>query len=110
MIQKNFVICLTTLNNSKKAEKIAGELVRQKLVACVSILPNITSIYSWKNKIEKSREWLLMMKTQKKLVKKLEKVLLDMHPYEVAEFVVLPVESGSKKYLEWILKSTMSVS
>ena len=100
-----YVLCFTTINNAKIAERLARELVQSKLVACVNILPQMTSVYSWKNKIESDHEYLLIMKTKKSLVKKLEKELIQKHPYELPEFVVLPIE-GSKKYLDWISKST----
>lgn len=101
-----YVLCLTTVNNAKIAEHLARELVKSKLVACVNVLPQVTSIYRWKNKIESDHEYLLIMKTKKSLVKKLEKELIQQHPYKLPEFVVLSMD-GSKKYLNWICTSTV---
>ncbi len=97
-----FVVCLTTVGKESTAKKIAIFLVRKKLVACVNILPKATSVYSWKGKVCQDREWVLLMKTTQKRVQVLEKQLLQIHPYELPEFVVLPVIGGSQKYLKWV--------
>lgn len=82
-----YVLCLTTINNAKIAQNLARDLVKSKLVACVNVLPQMKSIYRWKNKIESDHEYLLIMKTKKGLVKKLENELIQQHPYELPEFL-----------------------
>lgn len=97
-----FVVCLTTVSKESLAKKIATTLVQKKRVACVNILPNVLSIYRWKGKVCWESEWILLMKTTQKRVKNLERELLKIHPYEVPEFIVLPILKGSQKYLTWI--------
>ncbi|MCX5711962.1 MAG: divalent-cation tolerance protein CutA [Candidatus Omnitrophica bacterium] len=97
-----FNIVLVTCPNLKEAEKIAAELVRLKLAACVSIIENIKSIYRWKGKIEQSKELLLIIKTKKSMVPKLIKKVRSLHSYEVPEIIAVPVTRGNSDYLEWI--------
>lgn len=103
----NFVLSLSTHNQLKTAKKIAQTLVQERLVACVNLLPQTLSIYSWKNKLCQDKEILLFMKTKKKLIKKLETRLKELHSYEVPEFIVLPINSFSQDYGLWLKENTL---
>jgi periplasmic divalent cation tolerance protein len=81
---------------------LAGLLVSGRLAACVQILSGLESHYCWRGKKETSREVLLIIKTRSSSYKRLEKVLLKNHPYEVPEIICLPITKGSKSYLNWI--------
>ncbi|MBU9888487.1 MAG: divalent-cation tolerance protein CutA [Candidatus Omnitrophica bacterium] len=92
----------STAPSLKKARELAGLLVSGRFAACVSILPGLESRYRWQGKQEASKECLLLIKTTVSRYKKVEKVLLKYHPYEVPEIICLPVTKGSKSYLDWI--------
>ena len=98
-------IALTTVAKKKDGERIAALLVKKRVVACVNLIGPITSFFTWKRKNCRESEFLLIMKTESKKIKDLERQLLQMHPYEVPEFVVIPIEQGSKSYLRWISTS-----
>lgn len=85
----------------KCAGKISRQLVKRKLAACVSLLPGIKSVYSWKGKIEQSDEVLLLIKSRKSLIKKLEGAIIELHPYETPEFVTFSTDRVNKRYLQW---------
>ena len=97
-----FCCVLSTVPNIKKARQLAGLLVSKRLAACVQILPGLESHYRWRGKKETSQEILLIIKTKTAAYKKLEKILLKNHPYEVPEIICLPITKGSKPYLDWI--------
>jgi periplasmic divalent cation tolerance protein len=101
-----YCIVFVTCPNDKKAEKIANVLLKKKLVACVNITPKIKSLYWWENKIEKSNEVLMIIKTKSKLFKKVEKEIKKIHPYEVPEIISIKIEKGLKKYLNWVKEVT----
>ena len=46
------------------------------------------------------------MKTTTTRVDRLQERVQQLHPYEVPEFVVLPVIAGNAAYLDWIKAST----
>ena len=96
------IVILTTTPDLKSAQKIARGLVVKKLAACVSVLPGVTSIYRWKKKVEKSCEALLIIKSPKTRWAAVRKFVLSRHSYELPELIVLPVVTGSKKYLDWV--------
>jgi periplasmic divalent cation tolerance protein len=83
-------------------------LVEARVCACVNIIPKITSIYHWKEKIVVDTEALLFMKTESRFAEFLWEILKRNHPYEVPEYIVLPIEWGSQDYLNWISESLKS--
>ncbi len=89
-----------------RAEDLAAALLQQRLVACVSVIDNIASHYRWKGKLERDEESLLILKTSTARVAELLDVLSDLHPYDVPELLVLPVEQGNKAYLDWVREAT----
>lgn len=100
-------IVLVTCGNLPEARRIARSVVNKRLAACVNIpLVPIESVYRWKQKVEKTREVLLFLKTSVKRVAELEREVKRLHSYEVPEFLVLPVASGSRDYLSWLIGST----
>jgi periplasmic divalent cation tolerance protein len=105
------VVVLVTCSSASEAKKIARAVVSAKLAACVNILPGtVVSIYRWKGKVETARERLLLMKTSRKRLTKLREMVERLHSYEVPEFIALPVEAGSVKYLSWIDESVSEIA
>ena len=88
------------------ARHIGTHLIKNQLAACVNLIPKVESIYSWNNEINQDLEVLTLFKTKEELLDKLELAILELHSYDVPEIIVLPVEGGSKSYLEWIADST----
>ena len=86
----------------RDAERIARALVDERLAACVNIVPGAVSIYRWKGNVEQEPEQILMIKTLAERVDALKRRLLELHPYELPEVVVIPIVGGHAAYLEWI--------
>ena len=95
-------IVLTTAGSPQEAEKIARALVEGRLAACVNIVPQIQSVYRWKDKIEQETEWLLIIKTKTNLFESVADAIKELHSYELPECVMLEVSSGSERYLNWM--------
>lgn len=102
----NKKLVLTTASSQEEARKLANALVERRLAACVNILSKIDSIYRWKDKVEEAQEFLLLIKTTNSSVQKLCEAIQELHSYEIPECIVLPIESGSENYLQWIDEST----
>ena len=97
-----FVIVLTTIGGDADGAALGRTLVDERLAAGVNVLPPMTSLYRWKGNVEQDREQQLVMKTSAARVDALQARLRELHPYEVPEFLVIPVESGSEAYLGWV--------
>jgi periplasmic divalent cation tolerance protein len=109
-VDSRTVIVLTTFGTDVDAARVARTLVDERLAACVNLLPPMTSIYRWKGKIETEHELQVLMKTSADRVPALEQRLREIHPYEVPEFLVLSIETGSEAYLSWVAESTKPVA
>lgn len=106
MASEEFVVVLTTFPAEGDVETFATTLLTERLAACVNVLPGVRSIYTWHGKIERADERQLLIKTRTDVVHKLEGRLKELHRYEIAEFLVIPVLDGSRDYLAWIAEST----
>lgn len=96
----------TTTEKKEDARKIAREVVRRRLAACVQIIGPVSSTYWWKEGIEEAEEWLCVVKSREELYEELEKAIRDVHPYEVPEILAMPVVKGSPDYLRWLDRET----
>jgi len=90
-------------------KKIAKMLAEKRLAGCIQIIGPITSTYWWRGKLEKSKEYLLAIKTGKGLYKEVEKEIKKTHPYKVPEIIAIPIIEGSEEYLKWLSKETKKV-
>ena len=84
---------------------MAEKLVSEKLAACVSAIPNMTSVYRWRGKIERTKEVMLVAKTSAKKLDQLIRRIKELHSYEIPEIIVLRVERGMPEYLKWLEES-----
>jgi periplasmic divalent cation tolerance protein len=98
-------VVLTTASSYEEARKIACQLVEQKLAACVNIVPQITSIYRWKDNVDEARECLLVVKTTANLFDRVCGAIKELHSYDLPECISLKIGSGSADYLKWIGES-----
>ncbi len=97
------LVVLVTCSGMPEARRIARAVVEARLAACVNILPGaVTSIYRWKGKVESARERLLLMKTSRKRLAKLQREVERLHSYEMPEFIAVSVAGGSAAYLAWL--------
>jgi periplasmic divalent cation tolerance protein len=99
------VVAFSTVAKAEDAERIAVALVERRLAACVNIVAGVVSVYRWKGGIEKDDERLLIIKTRRDRLDALEEALVSLHPYEVPELIVLPIEGGHAPYLAWLDES-----
>ena len=99
-------ITFSTCKDLRQANRIARALVKEKLAACVNILPGVASIYTWEGKVEEGKEVLLVIKSRAALSKKLAARVKALHSYSVPEVVTIPIASGNPDYLRWVREST----
>ena len=99
------VVIVSTFPSKQSVTSIANKLVKKKLAACVNIT-KISSVYTWKGKVENQNEYLAFFKTTKKNQSTLKKELKKLHPYDVPEIAEINVESINQPYMKWLVDST----
>lgn len=96
---------LTTTGGEFDARALAHALVEARLAACVNIVGRVRSVYRWEGRVLDDAEQLLIIKTGDERVSALREELLRLHPYDVPEFVVVPIDQTSDAYGAWLLQS-----
>ncbi len=102
----SYIAVLTTLGSPEEAKNLVGSLVKDRLIACGTIVDNVSSIYRWKGNIEESSEVQVVLKTRSDLWDKLVSAVRELHPYDVPELISLPILDGLPEYLEWLSEQT----
>jgi periplasmic divalent cation tolerance protein len=97
-----FVQITTTTGTREVAERIAVELVSRRLAACVQVSGPIQSTFRWQGAVETAEEWLCTAKTGNEQMEAIEKLVKELHPYEVPELIATPIVGGSEAYLKWL--------
>jgi len=102
---RSFSVVLVTAPGLKAARHLAKSALQAQLIACANLVPKLESHYRWQGKLESSAEVLLILKTRRAHLRKLEALILAEHPYDTPEFIVLGLHSGSEEYLAWLAES-----
>ena len=99
---RGFLIIFCTTSSEQEAAALGRTLVEEGLAACANIIPQIRSIYRWKEEIWDERETLLMIKSREDLFEKIRSRIKELHSYEVPEITAVHVDKGDADYVQWI--------
>ena len=104
----DIIVVNCTVPNKKMAKEITKILMKYKLAACVSMVDNVKSVFSWDGEVCEEKEVLMMIKTRRANYAKVKLVIEDIHSYSVPEIIALPIVDCSEDYLKWLVKETES--
>jgi periplasmic divalent cation tolerance protein len=102
------ILLLCTVDTMDNGKALSQKLVEERLAACVNMVPSVSSVFSWEGEVHNETEQLLIIKSREDLFEKLEKVIVDNHPYKIPEIIALPVVKGYSPYMKWFNKSLES--
>ena len=100
------VLVLSTVPDVLVAKRIAHVLIEEKLAACIQLQPPALSIYEWQGEIKGDEEIGLVIKTSRAVAREAISRLLELHPYDVPEAIVVPIVGGHHDYLNWVCQHT----
>jgi periplasmic divalent cation tolerance protein len=100
------VVAFSTFPSPEKAAEVVRALVEEQLAACGNLLSPVRSIYRWKGEVQDDTETLAILKTTRERFEAMRARLVELHPYEVAEVICMPVEAGHVPYLDWVEAET----
>ncbi|MGF1748315.1 divalent-cation tolerance protein CutA [Vibrio cionasavignyae] len=100
-MKSNAITVLTTVPNEQQANLIISALLEKQLAACIQTQV-IGSHYMWEGKVCNEQEILLIIKSTNEAYSKLERLIIELHDYDVPQIVALPIEAGYRPYLNWL--------
>lgn len=95
-------IIITTFTDEGMAVPIVRKLLEEQVIACGTLLPGATSLYSWQGGIEEAPEVMVVLKMDQETVGRCMIRLRELHPYEVPEIIVLSPAAVSRDYSKWV--------
>jgi periplasmic divalent cation tolerance protein len=101
-MSETIVLLYVTCKDVEEAKNIAGSLLRQKLAACVNIMPHMESLYFWKGELQSSKEVVLIVKTTQEKCDMCADRIRALHSYELP--CVLPISADGQKnpFAQWV--------
>ena len=96
-------VVLVTVPDEDAGRSLARRIVQERLAACGNVIPGLTSVYRWDGEMQEDREALVLFKTTVDVLEALRVRVGELHPYDVPEFLALPVDQGSDPYLRWVI-------
>jgi periplasmic divalent cation tolerance protein len=105
-MEREFVELRTTVEDRDAASELVRAAVGERLAACGQITGPAESTYWWKGRVQVEEEWICAFKTTWSLARRLGDFILERHPYEVPEIVIIAIDGTSKDYGEWIREET----
>lgn len=102
MAESQLVTIFMTAPDGAEAERMGRALVEERLAACANVVPGVVSVYRWEGRMQRDEEALVILKTTGEGVPALKARAVELHPYDVPEFLALPVVDGHQPYLDWV--------
>jgi len=96
------VVVLTTAPNRAAAKRMSQALLHRRLAACIHLAPRGESQYWWRGKLEKAKEIAMTLKTSKKALPSLVRVLKQIHPYDTPEILAISADGSHPAYARWL--------
>jgi len=104
MEESAYIVLFITTATAEEAHRISKVLLEHKKVACVNIVPKVSSFFWWQDKIDSAQESLLIAKTKASQLNESVRLVKEIHSYDIPEIIAVPIVGGNQEYLEWIGK------
>ena len=102
------LLVYTTFPDAETALAVGETLVRDRLAACVNVLPGMRSVYAWKGAVERANEVVAIVKTRTGLSEAVAAALKARPPYETPIILHLAVADADPDTTAWILAETQA--
>lgn len=90
---------------AEEAERIARQMIDERLAACVNILAPCRSIYRWHSAVESAEEVPAIFKTSAGGAEALVARIAEMHSYATPAVTAWPIAHLPAPYAKWIEES-----
>jgi periplasmic divalent cation tolerance protein len=103
---KKALLVYTTFPDADIALSVGESLVRDRLIACINVVPGMRSVYAWKGAVERGEEAVAILKTRTDLQEDVQAALKSRHPYETPIILFITPSEADAETLAWILAET----
>jgi periplasmic divalent cation tolerance protein len=107
MEESAYIVLFITTATVEEAQQISKVLLNQRKAACVNIVPKVSSLFWWQDKLDSAQESLLIVKTKASQLNEIVRLVKELHSYDIPEIIALPIVGGNQDYLEWIDKEVI---
>jgi periplasmic divalent cation tolerance protein len=97
-----------TTESEADAKRLARSVVEARLAACAQVSGPISSFYWWDGALQEATEWQCRAKTTADCYDRLERHILERHPYDTPEIIAALIVRGSADYLAWLQAETQT--
>lgn len=94
-----------TFMDVEQADQIGRVLLGEKLIACINILPGVTSLFEWHGEVQQASEVIAIAKTTRGAFDRLAARVQDLHSYEVPCVIAYPADTGLPAFMAWVAQS-----
>lgn len=101
-MENNVYWVYITASDREEAKELARLLLKARLVACVNILEQATSMYWWEDQIQEESETVMIAKSTGACLPLLFEKIKAHHSYECPCILALPVQAGHTDFLAWV--------
>ena len=108
-VSHGMMVVFCTFPDQEKAREVSHEIISEGLAACVNVLPGVESIYQWNGEVKTDSEVLAIFKVGSENFSKLEKAILEKHPYDTPEIVGIAADKVEERYLKWVIEMERSL-
>ncbi len=96
----------TTTDSRAEAMELSRAAVESRLAACAQVAGPVASMYWWDGGLERTEEWLVLLKLPADRYDELAAFITERHSYDEPEIIALPIVAGSTAYLNWMRDET----
>lgn len=104
-MDSELVLVYTTWESVEQAKTAGKHLLEKRVCGCINIYPEMYPMFWWppkENKIDESKEVVMIIKTLKKNYENLEKEIYKIHTYDTPCIIAIPTYKVNKDYYNWI--------
>jgi periplasmic divalent cation tolerance protein len=100
------LLVYTTFPDADAALSVGEAMVRDRLIACMNVLPGMASVYRWEDRVERGQEVVAILKTRKARQDDVHEALKARHPYETPVILFIEPTGADADTLAWLAGET----